>query len=211
MRHGQLRPVWTSLRAFVCTAAVGLAACQTAPDAAETADKSPSPLKEETLTDRMDRLERDMAALRIDYSILRPQIEQAIGTNAGLKDRLARLEENLGTVTGSVTQAEANEDEGNAAEASGQAQLTQSANVPSYGLHLGSYRNRQTLNQDWTQLKSSYPDILGGLDLQIRNFDAGKDGTYQRLIAGPLANKATADKLCAEIKQKGTWCQSIRL
>lgn len=160
----------------------------------------------EALIERIDRLETDMAQLRIDYSALRPELEQVIVRDGSLAYRVNAIEETLGFTTASIGQAppEAKED----------APAPRSASPPvavSYGVHLASYREEAALKKGWRDLVAANADLLAGLEAHIRLHDAGRDGTYRRLVAGPVGDAAAADRLCRALKARGTWCQPLPL
>lgn len=53
---------------------------------------------DETLAERVDRLERDLANLRIDYSIVRPAMERIVASEDGLEARLNAIEDRKSVV-----------------------------------------------------------------------------------------------------------------
>ncbi|MEK7245418.1 MAG: SPOR domain-containing protein [Pseudomonadota bacterium] len=75
-------------------------------------------------------------------------------------------------------------------------------------VHLASYRSRQQADRGWQQIQLAHKEILGKLqpDITEVNLGAGK-GTYFRLRAGPLANKAAADDVCRQLKQRRQYCE----
>ena len=75
-------------------------------------------------------------------------------------------------------------------------------------VHLASYRSRQQADRGWQQIQRAHNEILGKLqpDVTEVNLGAGK-GTYFRLRAGPLANKAAAEDICRQLKQRRQYCE----
>ena len=61
----------------------------------------------------------------------------------------------------------------------------------------------------WTQLRRAHQSLLGNLQPEVSrvNLGAGK-GVFFRLIAGPLASQAEADRICRELKAKRQFCDT---
>ncbi len=79
---------------------------------------------------------------------------------------------------------------------------TQVATAPAIHIWLSSQKSREQAERGWKELKTAYPDLLGKLDLTVREVDLGaaKGGIWYRVYAGPLASKQAAKELCAKIK-----------
>lgn len=210
------------LRGMVTAGAVfGLAASLGACAGQQSEPASPSYQKigtaEESLEERVDRLERDLAELRIDYSMVRPAMERLVLAEDSLDDRVARIEDAFGPATASLGQsgklparsAEMNPVSEPADPAPKQAAAPKTGIA--YGIHLASYRDEKNARAGWEEIKTAHARELSGLEPYIRLFDAGKDGTYRRLLAGPVSSRADADALCQELKQTGLWCQTLAL
>lgn len=74
-------------------------------------------------------------------------------------------------------------------------------------IHLASFRDRNSAEKGWQELKKRYPVDLAGLMVEIRPVNLGpKRGVYQRVLAGPFADKAEAARTCKRIKAKGGYC-----
>lgn len=182
--------------------------------------------EKETLEERVNRLEQDLAELRIDYSVVRPAMEKLVFSENSLDRRLNRIESAFGPATASLGAA------GDTARAPSPAKASQSSpeiaamarmdpvrdemKVPGtaaagFGIHLASYRGKAAAMEGWSKLQQSYKSTLASYRPIIHRFDAGKDGTYQRLLAGPLSTHAAAESLCASLKKQGAWCQVLAL
>lgn len=182
--------------------------------------------EKETLEERVNRLEQDLAELRIDYSVVRPAMEKLVFSENSLDRRLNRIESAFGPATASLGL------EGDTARAPSPAKASQSspetAAMPrmdpvrdemkapvtaaaGFGIHLASYRGKAAAMEGWSKLQQSYKSTLASYRPIIHRFDAGKDGTYQRLLAGPLSTQAAAESLCASLKKQGAWCQVLAL
>src|SRR5262249_36089393 len=91
-----------------------------------------------------------------------------------------------------------------AAPAAGQSAApteTQVATAPAIHIWLSSQKSRDQAERGWKELQTAYPDLLGKLELTVREVDLGAaKGVWYRVYAGPLASKQDAKDLCAKIK-----------
>lgn len=176
--------------------ALGLLSACAAPGQGQSASAG-----DETLAERVDRLERDLANLRIDYSVVRPAMERIVASEDGLEARLNAIESAFGPVTASI-----------APEAERAPAYTPPVNtpLPSVGIHLASYRDVENVERGWNELQESNSDLLAGLDLRIVDYRSAHDGLYKRLVAGPL-DPAQAESRCESLKDRGVWCQVVGL
>ena len=74
-------------------------------------------------------------------------------------------------------------------------------------LHLASYRSAIEVEWGWEDLLVTYPDMLGGLDLETTRVDLGSRGIFYRLSAGPLLDKLRADRICRELANLNQFCE----
>ncbi len=78
---------------------------------------------------------------------------------------------------------------------------SQVAAVPTVHIWLSSQETREQAARGWDELRTAYPDLLGNLELTIREVDLGAEkGTWYRIYAGPMADKNEARALCDRIK-----------
>ncbi len=78
---------------------------------------------------------------------------------------------------------------------------------PRFALHLASYRRMEKLLLGWETLQKTYPDLLGGLEMQVSKVDLGQSkGVYLRLKAGSFPTSDAAARHCQRIKDKGGYC-----
>lgn len=155
----------------------------------------------ETLEQRVARLERDLAEMRIDYSVVRPAMERLTSDERGLEARLDAIESAFGPITASISPAETQ---------TPAYQVPATGGFPAFGLHLASYRDLENVNRGWRELQSAHSDLLSGLELKVTEFRSRHDGVYKRLVAGPV-DPATAESLCMSLKDRGVWCQAVEL
>ena len=76
-----------------------------------------------------------------------------------------------------------------------------------YSLHLASYRNLDKVSDGWAELQTKYPEILADKTARISILDIQSfGGVYYRLKAGPIEDKAEADRLCSRFQAAGEYC-----
>lgn len=73
-------------------------------------------------------------------------------------------------------------------------------------LHLSSNKSKESAMREWGQLKSAFPEQLGGLKLNIARTDLGKKGVFYRVLAGPFDDKPSAAQVCSQLKKKQQYC-----
>lgn len=211
---------------FAPTCMLLLSACaieQNAP-IAETAPAPTIGTDREAMQARMDRLERDLANLRIDYSIVRPSMERLVSKETGLEQRLTNIEAAFGPMTASITKANKKTSHASTQATNIKTAYTKmappksdekqplSATIGNYGVHLASYKALENIEKGWVTLQKDHTALLANLEPYVRTFtNSSKGGTYKRLIAGPIASTAEADALCKKLKQSGVWCQAVSL
>ena len=76
-------------------------------------------------------------------------------------------------------------------------------------LHLASFKTVEAANQAWSRLQSTYQELLGNLALTLQPADLGDQGTFQRILAGPVTQKTAARDLCKRLKGKGQYCAVV--
>ncbi len=65
--------------------------------------------------------------------------------------------------------------------------------------------SRKDAEAVWSRLQKANKDLLGGLELQIQTARL-KKGTFYRVQAVPLANRAAASSLCSTLKSRKQDC-----
>ena len=87
-------------------------------------------------------------------------------------------------------------------------QMKETPKGPQPAVHLASYRSAKSADNGWAQLRRSQKALLGGLSHEVKQINLGRGkGTFFRLLAGPLASEAAAEKLCRTLKQRRQYCQ----
>jgi outer membrane biosynthesis protein TonB len=73
-------------------------------------------------------------------------------------------------------------------------------------VRLASVRTPESAREEWARLKRENADLLGNLRANAVPIDLGEKGVYYRIQAGPFADAATAERLCAELKKRNHGC-----
>ena len=75
-----------------------------------------------------------------------------------------------------------------------------------WGVHLASYRKPEEAKVGWQKLQRENPDQLGLLEPRLERVDVPNKGEFLRLIGGGFSSEDKARVLCADLKQKGLFC-----
>ncbi len=73
-------------------------------------------------------------------------------------------------------------------------------------LQLGSVRSEDGARQEWERIKRKNADLLGTLSATPIRADLGDKGIYYRILTGPVADQAAAERICSELKQRSVGC-----
>jgi len=76
-----------------------------------------------------------------------------------------------------------------------------------YGIHVGSFGNAESLSGAWNDLQSSFPALLGNKNAYFSQLDIDGVGTYHRLLAGPFSGQSSARAACQSISESGGYCR----
>jgi hypothetical protein len=80
----------------------------------------------------------------------------------------------------------------------------------SFQIQLVSVPSEEAANSEWTRLNRKHKDLFANLSPAVTKADLGDRGTFYRLRAGPLADKAAADALCAALAAEKTGCVVVK-
>jgi outer membrane biosynthesis protein TonB len=83
---------------------------------------------------------------------------------------------------------------------------TATAGVAGTRLQLGSVRSEDAARQEWERVKHKNADLLGTLSATPIRADLGDKGIYYRILTGPVADQAAAERICSELKQRSVGC-----
>ncbi|MBC7906034.1 MAG: SPOR domain-containing protein [Rhodospirillaceae bacterium] len=80
------------------------------------------------------------------------------------------------------------------------------AKLTGWGVALTSAKTEDAARKAWDGIKAKFPEQLGGMDAQFKHV-----GTRYKVIAGPLASKDAAKKLCKTLKLHRQACDAASL
>ena len=76
--------------------------------------------------------------------------------------------------------------------------------------HLASFRSEVRARRGWRDLQQAFPRLLGAARLTLERADLGESGVFQRVLAGPFAERAEAARLCGALKEKALYCRVVK-
>ena len=79
-----------------------------------------------------------------------------------------------------------------------------------YSIQLAALRSRDRAQEHWRKLRKAHGDILGQLTHTVVTADLGDRGTFYRLRAGRLPDRAAAERLCAKLAARKVGCLVVR-
>jgi len=77
-------------------------------------------------------------------------------------------------------------------------------------IQLASLTSVDAAEQTWARLQKQHGALLGDMAVNIQKADIDGKGTYFRVQAGPLPNRATADDMCAQLKAAQQDCIVVK-
>ncbi len=179
-----------------------------APGQAEARDAGRAPGVE----DRLERLEQDVAALRIALSRLDPTPVGDTGDNIPVTDADEAAD------LGSAPPAEVV-----SAGAPGDAMVKTMVRAPVkapakpapavgrparelFAVHLASYRDADKARRGWRAIARDHPSLIGVLTPVVARVELGGNGTFYRLKAGPFETWDGANDVCDALKDLSWTC-----
>jgi hypothetical protein len=79
-----------------------------------------------------------------------------------------------------------------------------------FQIQLVSVPSEDAAQSEWKRISGRHKDLFAGLTPAVTKADLGDKGIYYRLRAGPLADKAAADELCASLAADKVGCIVIK-
>ncbi|HLZ67654.1 MAG TPA: SPOR domain-containing protein [Aliidongia sp.] len=73
-------------------------------------------------------------------------------------------------------------------------------------VQIAATKDEASARAEFARLQKAHADLLGNLSATVVKADLGDKGTFYRIQAGPIADKAQADKLCTQLKPLGIGC-----
>jgi tetratricopeptide (TPR) repeat protein len=96
---------------------------------------------------------------------------------------------------------------GGAGSASKTASAAQSSG-PQPALHIGSWRSEQGAKRAWTQLRRVHRSVFANMRPEVSRVNLGRGkGVFFRLIVGPFATQAAAQRACRQLKRRRQYCE----
>jgi general secretion pathway protein A len=135
--------------------------------------------------------------------------------SAGQNDRAAAVDQpEPSPAEPTAPLAAAQEDEPAADEAPSAAEPLQTAALPAspvtptytHWVRLGTFRHPESAPIMWRRLERDQADLLGNLNHEIANIEAGDHGTLYLLRVGPLAGVEASKSLCRTLAARGVDC-----
>ena len=77
-------------------------------------------------------------------------------------------------------------------------------------IQLASLTSQDAAQRAWSTLQQKHASLLGDMALNIQEANIEGKGTYYRVQAGPLPNRATADDMCARLKAEQQDCIVVK-
>jgi cell division septation protein DedD len=78
-----------------------------------------------------------------------------------------------------------------------------SATLEGFAVQVASHRQQAEAVAAFADLQQRYPNLISGYQPLIQRADLGERGIFYRLRIGPVADKGSADQLCASLKSAG--------
>jgi hypothetical protein len=75
-----------------------------------------------------------------------------------------------------------------------------------YRLQLGAEKGPEIAKQEWDRIKRQNADLVGSLSASVDRADLGARGVFYRIHVGPIADATQAERLCAQLRQRGVGC-----
>jgi cell division septation protein DedD len=79
-----------------------------------------------------------------------------------------------------------------------------------FQIQLASVPSEDAAQAEWKRVSGKHKDLLAAMTPAITKADLGEKGIYYRLRAGPLADKAAAEGLCASLAADRVGCIVIK-
>lgn len=80
-----------------------------------------------------------------------------------------------------------------------------------YALHLVSLTDQEAVAGSWATLQESYPELLAGKGLAVRQVDLGDKGMFYRLHAAPYEASEAARTTCDKFRSLDQYCAVVDL
>ncbi len=82
--------------------------------------------------------------------------------------------------------------------------------IGGYSIQLAALRSGDRAREHWRKLRKAHGDLLGKLTHTVVTADLGNRGTFYRLRAGRLPDRAAAERLCAKLAARKIGCLVVK-
>jgi hypothetical protein len=79
-----------------------------------------------------------------------------------------------------------------------------------YRVQVAATRDEASGKSEYERMQRAHPELLSGLSAIVVRADLGARGVFWRVQAGPIADKAKAEKLCADLKAVSVGCSVVK-
>lgn len=80
-----------------------------------------------------------------------------------------------------------------------------------FAAHLSSVRSASGAESEWLNLQGLYPGLLDGQELAVTTIEVEDQGTFYRVMAGPIGDFDEAQDLCDRLEASDQYCVVRRL
>ncbi len=77
---------------------------------------------------------------------------------------------------------------------------------PLYVVQIAAVKSEARANEEWSRLKSNHTELLGDMNLILRQVDLGDRGVFFRMQTGPFPNRLMAIDMCQQLKAVDMEC-----
>ncbi len=137
-----------------------------------------------------------------------PVEQEAIASSSGQAEAAA-AEDSTAAEDNRVELANATEASGS--EAQEAAETRDQAARDTFAAHLSSVRYRDGTESEWQNLHGRYPVLLDGRKLVVTSIEVADQGTFYRVMAGPIDDFDEAQDLCSQLQANDQYCVVRRL
>ena len=204
-----------SLALSACSERAAGAGAATDQENAEVSQDRSSP--EESVEQRLDRLESHVAELDRRYSVIEPVLTNLKASDRKTNERINTLEDGLGLTTASIAPKQPaaakplhldirptlTDGPGN--------DLAEVHDQTGWAVHLASYLDTANVEKGKRVLATRFPDMLSGRGWTTTRYESKDGKVFTRLLTAPLPSRDAAEALCAHLKAKGQDCRALRL
>jgi len=119
---------------------------------------------------------------------------------------IANIAPAAGTPTQPPQTAEAPASSQSADQAAPAAPVQTASTTGAFRIQLAAVKSQDAAQAAWKKLTKSFPDVLGGMKLNVAKVDRGSDGVLYRVQAGSFADRSAAETACVRLKTQNQAC-----